>query len=188
MLPDATSTTPTRWGQLAPRWQFLLTAAGLYLGWLLLYEGVIAPDGRLDQWLSINIAVASAGLLRGLGFAASVSGNISVLLMDGRPAVIVGTPCNGLVIYTLFAGFIIAFPAPLRAKLWFIPLGVILLYLLNIVRVGALALNQHYAHQSVDFNHHYTFSFVVYGCICLLWMWWVRRYGLPADADADIAE
>ena len=149
-----------------------------------MYEGVLAPDGRLDHWLSVNIAAASVGLLRGLGFVASVGSDTSVLRMDNQPAVVVGTPCNGLVIYALFAGFIIAFPAPLRAKLWFIPVGIIVLYLLNIVRVGALALNHHYAHQSVDFNHHYTFSFIVYTCICLLWIWWVRRHGLPADTDA----
>lgn len=183
MLPEVTSTSPPRWWPLAPRWQFLVIAAGLYLGWLLLYEGVLAPDGRLDHWLSVNIAAASARLLRGLGFAASVGGDTSLLLMDGRPAVIVGAPCDGLVLYALFAGFIIAFPAPLRSKLWFIPVGILVLYLLNIVRVAALALNQHYAHRSVDFNHHYTFSFVVYTCICLLWMWWVRRYGLLTTAD-----
>lgn len=184
MLPEVTSIRPSRWGQLAPRWQFLLTAAGLYLGWLLLYEGVIAPDGRLDHWLSVNITAASAVLLRGLGFAASAEANTTLLRMDSLPAVIVGAPCNGLVLYALFAGFIIAFPAPLKDKLWFIPMGIIVLYVINIVRVGALALNHHYAHQSVDFNHHYTFSFFVYTCICLLWMWWVRRHGLPADADS----
>lgn len=184
MLPEITSVRASWWTQLAPRWRFLLIAAGLYLGWLLLYEGVLGPDGRLDTWLSVNIAAASAVLLRTLGFLASAESGSTLLRMDGLPAVIVGAPCDGLVLYALFAGFVVAFPAPLRAKLWFIPVGIILLYLLNIVRVGALALNHHYAHRSVDFNHHYTFSFVVYSCICLLWLWWVRRHGLPADADA----
>lgn len=184
MLPEINSSSASRWSQLAPRWQFLLVAAGLYLGWLIAYEGFVGPDGRLDTWLSVNIASASAGLLRLLGFAASVAPGSTVLLMDGRPAVIVGAPCDGLVLYALFTGFIIAFPGPIRPKLWFIPAGIAGLYLLNIVRVGALALNQHYAHQSVDFNHHYTFSFVVYGCICALWMQWVRWYGVPAAAEA----
>ncbi|QKG56343.1 archaeosortase/exosortase family protein [Hymenobacter sp. BRD128] len=183
MLPHLTPNAPSRWDRLAPRWQFLLVAAGLYLVWLIGYEGFIGPDGRLDTWLSTNIAAASAGLLRLLGFTASTAPN-SLLLMDGRPAVIVGAPCDGLVLYALFAGFIVAFPGPPRPKLWFIPLGVLALYLLNIVRVGALALNQHYAHRSVDFNHHYTFSFVVYAFICLLWVQWVRWYGLPAATDA----
>ncbi|GAA4498602.1 archaeosortase/exosortase family protein [Hymenobacter ginsengisoli] len=158
----------------------MLVAAALYLGWLIGYEGFIGPDGRLDTWLATNIAAASAGLLRVLGFAASAAS--SLLLMNNRPAVIVGAPCDGLVLYALFAGFIVAFPAPARPKLWFIPGGIVALYLLNIVRVGALALNQHYAHQSVDFNHHYTFSFVVYAFICLLWVQWVRRYGNLTDA------
>jgi len=184
MLPDVPSPPASRWAQLAPRWQFLLAAAGLYLVWLIAYEGYLGPDGRLDHWLSVNIAAASAGLLRLLGFAASIGQDTSVVMMDGRPAVVVGAPCDGLVLYALFTGFIVAFPGPLRPKLWFIPAGIVLLYLLNIVRVGALALNQHYAHQSVDFNHHYTFSFVVYACICLLWMQWVRWYGLPAAAEA----
>lgn len=184
MLPSVTSTSPSRWGRLAPRWQFLLVAAILYVGWLMVYEGIVGPDGRLDYWLSANIAAASAGLLQVLGFAAGATNGVPELLMNGRPAVLVGSPCDGLVLYALFSGFIIAFPGPVRPKLWFIPLGIAALYLLNIVRVGALALNHYYAHQSVDFNHHYTFSFVVYGCICLLWMGWVRRYGTPAAADA----
>lgn len=184
MLPKTTLSPSRRWAQLAPRWQFLLAAAGLYLAWLIAYEGIIGPDGRLDTWLSTNIAAASAGLLRLVGFAASAAAGTTLLLMDNRPAVIVGAPCDGLVLYALFAGFIVAFPGPARPKLWFIPVGVLVLYLLNIVRVGALALNHHYAHRSVDFNHHYTFSFVVYGFICLLWMQWVRRYGMPAAAGA----
>jgi exosortase/archaeosortase family protein len=184
MLPNVSAPPSSWWARLAPRWQFLLVAVGLYLGWLIAYEGFIGPDGRFDTWLSINIAAASAELLRWLGFAASAVAGSPLLSVDGQPAVIVGAPCDGLVLYALFAGFIVAFPSPLRPKLWFIPAGIIVLYLINIVRVGALALNQHYAHRSVDFNHHYTFSFVVYAFICLLWMQWVRRYGLPAAADA----
>ncbi|QKG52695.1 exosortase X [Hymenobacter sp. BRD67] len=183
MLPEFIS-APTSWQRLAPRWQFLLLAAGLYLVWLIGYEGFIGPDGRLDSWLSVNIAAASAGLLRLLGFAATAAAGSTTLAMDGQPAVLVGYQCDGLVLYALFAGFIVAFPGPLRPKLWFIPLGIIFLYLLNIVRVGALALNHHYAHRSVDFNHHYTFSFIVYACICLLWMQWVRWYGSPAASEA----
>jgi exosortase/archaeosortase family protein len=190
MLPNLSAPSGSWWSRLGPRWQFLVVAAGLYLTWLIAYEGFLGPDGRLDAWLATNITVASAGLLRLLGFVASTgpgtltATGMPVLLMDNIPAVAVGSPCDGLVLYALFAGFIIAFPGPVRPKLWFVPLGIGVLYLLNIVRVGALALNHHYAHQSVEFNHHYTFNFIVYGCICLLWMQWVRRYGASTAADA----
>lgn len=156
--------------------RFLGVAAVMYLVWFFGYEQWIARDGRLDTVLCEQLATAGAGLLRLLGFAGSVSPTYSVLvLMNGLPAVVVGAPCNGMVLYALFGGFVLAFPGPWRRKLWFIPLGMALIWVLNVLRVAALALNHHYAHQSVDFNHHYTFTFVVYACIFGLWMLWARR-------------
>jgi exosortase/archaeosortase family protein len=84
-------------------------------------------------------------------------------------------PCNGLVLYALFSGFIVAFPGPARRKLWFIPLGLFLIYSLNVLRVIALSINTYYDHKSADFNHHYTFTAVVYASIFALWMWWATR-------------
>ncbi|GAA4382362.1 exosortase X [Hymenobacter koreensis] len=165
--------------------RFLVVAGALYLVWFFGYEQWLAPDGRLDAALCNHIASTSGSALRAMGFDASLP-QPTWLAVEGRPAVIVGAPCNGLVLYALFTGFIIAFPGPWRHKLVYIPLGIGLIFLLNIGRVVALALNQHYAHQSVDFNHHYTFSFVVYGFIFYLWMRWVRRY-TPSDAPTAAA-
>ena len=93
---------------------------------------------------------------------------------------IVAAMLASLVLYALFGGFVLAFPGPWQRKLWFIPLGIAIIWVLNVMRVAALALNHHYAHQSVDFNHHYTFTFIVYGCIFGLWMLWARRLAVPA--------
>lgn len=161
--------------------RFILIAIVMYLGWFFGYEQWLALDGRLDTALCIQISRASAALLHSLGFAATLdSASPNVLQMNGQAAVIVGIPCNGLILYALFSGFVLAFPGPWQRKLWFIPLGIALIWILNVMRVAALALNHHYAHQSVDFNHHYTFTFVVYGCIFGLWMLWARRLAVPA--------
>lgn len=167
--------------------RFGLLAAGLYLLWFFGYEQLLAPDGRLDEALSINITTVSAGMLRLLGFAATADGQEPhLLLMADRPAVYVGNPCNGMVLYALFTGFVLAFPGAWRRKLWFIPVGVLAIYLVNVLRVAALALNQHYWHHTVDFNHHYTFTFVVYGCIFLLWMLWVRGLAQRPKAEPEM--
>ena len=179
---DASTTTPP--AGLAARWRFLLIAGGLYLLWLVVYEGYVKADGRLDTALCTQLAEVATGLLRAVGFPASLPQPVPLVYMDGQPAVVVGTPCNGLALYALFTGFVLAFPAPWRPRLWFIPLGVVVIYLLNVVRIAILALNHHYAHRSVDFNHHYTYTFIVYGCICAMWMWWVRRHG-PSTAEAQ---
>ncbi|TGE27295.1 exosortase X [Hymenobacter metallicola] len=165
--------------------RFLLLAVGFYVLWFFGYEQWLAVDGRLDAALSANITAASAGGLRLLGYDSAVHGlDPYLLLLNSQPVVHVGNPCNGLVLYALFTAFVLAFPGPWRRKLWFIPLGIVVIYLINIVRVGALALNHLYSHQTVDFNHHYTFTFVVYGFIFLLWMLWARRLASPSAAHA----
>ncbi|GAC1375152.1 MAG: archaeosortase/exosortase family protein [Hymenobacter sp.] len=169
--------------------RFLLVAAAMYLGWFFGYEQWLAHDGRLDNALCNQITGASVGLLRALGFAATIAPSFPrLVLMNNQPAVVVGVPCNGLVLYALFSGFVLAFPGPGLRKLWFIPAGMALIWCLNVLRVAALALNHHYAHQSVDFNHHYTFTFVVYGCIFGLWMLWARRLAFPTGRPASSAE
>ena len=83
----------------------------MYLLWFFGYEQWLALDGHLDTALCANIARASARMLRGAGFDAAVAlKNIYLLLMSGHPAVIVGIPCNGLVLYALFGGSYWLFP------------------------------------------------------------------------------
>ena len=171
--------------------RFLFVAGAMYLLWFFGYEQWLAHDGRLDAALCNHIAAASVGLLHLAGFAATLDpAHANLVLMSGQPSVVVGPPCNGLVLYALFAGFVLAFPGPWPRKAWYIPAGCALIWVLNVLRVAALALNHQYAPGSLDFNHHYTFTFVVYACIFGLWMLWARRLSAPslaADADADAA-
>ena len=161
---------------LHPLLRFTLRAVGLYLLWFFGYEQYLAVDGRLDVFLTHNIAITSAATLRLAGFDAVVpEAQPTLVLLDNSPAVSIWTACNGMVLYALFSGFVLAFPGSRRHKLWFIPVGIALIYSLNVLRISALCLNHHYFQQTVDFNHHYTFTFIVYGCIFLLWMWWATR-------------
>jgi exosortase family protein XrtF len=160
----------------SPLIRFALLAGGLYLLWFLGYEQYLAADGRLDAALTHNLANVSTVGLRLLGYEATVSGGAEPLIsLAHRPVVYIWHPCNGLVLYALFSGFIVAFPGPVRRKLWFVPLGILLIYSLNVLRIIALSLNKYYDYQSADFNHHYTFTAIVYAGIFALWMWWATR-------------
>ncbi len=161
--------------------RFLLTMLGLYLAWYLLYDLWLLPDGRADQWLSVMTAEVAAVAFRLFGYTAHVQGRL--LHLDGQPVVYIDNACNGMVLLAVFAGFMLAFPGPWRKKLFFIPLGLLLVAFLNSLRVVALAVNLLMSRSTFDFNHKYTYLFVVYGCILLLWMHWVKRYsGLAARA------
>jgi exosortase family protein XrtF len=160
----------------SPLIRFAILAAGFYLLWFLGYEHYLAADGRLDAALTHNLASVSVAGLRLLGYDATVSAGVQPLIsLAGQPVVFIWHPCNGLVLYALFSGFIMAFPGPALRKLWFVPLGLLLIYSLNVLRVMALSFNKYYDYQSADFNHHYTFTAVVYAGIFALWMWWATR-------------
>ncbi|MBC7864741.1 MAG: archaeosortase/exosortase family protein, partial [Bacteroidia bacterium] len=88
----------------------------------------------------------------------------------------IGYACNALSLFVLFSFFIISFPGNWLKKLWFIPVGILLVHLLNILRVFALVLIAHHHYDFLSFNHTYTFTILVYAFIFGLWMWWVNKY------------
>ena len=164
--------------------RFLGTALALYAVWYVCYDLWLFPDGRLDTWLSQQEVFLGDYGLRLLGYHAGHEG--TTLLIDKYPVVLVGNPCNGMVLFALFAGFILAYPGPWKAKLFYVPTGIFLIYLLNVLRIMALALNSFLSRHTLEFNHKYTFAFVVYACIFCFWMLWIKRYGKPDNATVTI--
>lgn len=61
---------------------FLLKLLGAYAAWYLIYDSWLLPDGRLDGWLSRNVASVSGGGLSLLGFEVTVEGHAAA----GQPA------------------------------------------------------------------------------------------------------
>ena len=157
---------------------FIIKAVVLYIIWFLTYDFIIQPAGTVDRYLNKVVGDQSAVLLRLIGYGAdTVPGiNQTILRIDGVNMVGVGNPCNGLELFVLFAGFIICFPGSTSRKLWFIPAGLIVIHFANILRSASLALIQYHDPESLDFNHHYTFTIIVYAIIFGLWMLWVNKY------------
>jgi exosortase/archaeosortase family protein len=87
----------------------------------------------------------------------------------------VGAPCDGLVLYALLIGFVLAYPGSNQRRLWFIPMGIAALWLLNVIRIMALALNHRYSPETFDFDHHYAFNAVAYAALGALWLLWTRQ-------------
>jgi exosortase family protein XrtF len=163
-----------------PLTRFLIKGVALYLGWHLLWYNWIEPDGTVNHYLTYNTASISALVLNvfsesHFGLSPFEEQN-TYLFKDQIPVVLIEHGCNGLILMVLFAAFILAFPGPWRQKMWFIPLGIVAIYLINALRVIGLAINHMYAQTSFDFNHKYTFTILIYGAIFLFWMLWVNRF------------
>jgi exosortase/archaeosortase family protein len=160
---------------------------GFLLLWAIGSAYGLGVNSPLDYELCRQLAAGSVWGLRALGWQASVASTTpNLLLLNGQPTVVVGAPCDGLVLYVLLVAFVLAYPGPSSRRLWFIPLGIAALWLLNVVRIIALALNHRYSPETFDFDHHYAFSAVAYAALGGLWLLWTRQSvaGRPAAAAA----
>lgn len=110
-----------------------------------------------------------------LGYDCHVSGrNIHI---ENSLGVIVANACIGWYLMALFIGFLLIYPSPVKHKLWFIPAGLVIINLLNIIRITTLTIISYTSHQYLAMNHTYIFQIVVYLFIFMMWMFWIVKYG-----------
>lgn len=164
---------------------FFAKLFGIYVAWYVFYELWLLPDGRLDRWLSHNVAAMGGRVLTLLGLDVAAEGRI--LRMAGAPGVKIINGCNGLSTIGLFAGFVFAFPGSNRRRALFLPLGIVVVYLANVARVAGLAALQGTWPEAFAVVHDFGSTTVFYVVVFALWMVWAN-YGQPPRVDAPKGE
>ncbi|MEO6305997.1 MAG: exosortase family protein XrtF [Bacteroidia bacterium] len=168
--------------------KFVFTAGLLYLLLYLVYQFIVKKYTFYDQKFIGSIIQSVNFILKNIGyttFTVLQDRDYQVIGIDGSNGVWVGSNCNAITLFSLFSVFIIAYPGKLKNKLWFIPLGIVAIHILNILRVIALVLIAYYYPQYLNFNHTYTFTFLVYSFIFLLWMIWVNKFSIKKQAGHE---
>lgn len=159
--------------------RFIITSGLLYLLLYFIYQFVVKRYTFYDQKFIGLIIKSGDSVLRLIGyktFTILQDHDYQVIGIDGSNGVWVGSNCNAITLFSLFSVFILAYPGNQKHKAWFIPLGIIAIHILNILRVVSLALIANYYPEYLNFNHTYTFTFMVYAFIFLLWIIWVNKF------------
>ena len=164
------------WDRDRVLFRFLLTGVGGYAVWHVLYTAVIQVYTQFDAWVIARLAYGTQtwGRLVGMEFWVEEGRWPSVVGGVGHAGVTIGEPCDGVVLFALFAVFVAAFPGRWRHKLWFIPLGIGVVHGCNLARVFGLTCIQAAAPELLQFNHDYTFTVAVYAVVLALWYLYVR--------------
>jgi len=156
----------------SPVFIFLVKVGLIFVGWYILYEIWLLPDGRLDEWLSLNIVGSSAGILKWLGYETFVFDR--VVAVGENPGIKIVNGCNGISAIGLFLGFIIAYPGNRKDKISFTIVGIGVIYLVNILRIVVLAITQAQWPEFFKITHDYSTTAIFYLVIFVLWMIWVN--------------
>ncbi|MBK7947121.1 MAG: archaeosortase/exosortase family protein [Flavobacteriales bacterium] len=160
--------------------RFLIIGLLLFLVWQWGYNAVVHPWGGLDRLVIQQLVALAGGMLQAMGYELlpEPGGEVERYIgVQGGSLLWIGDPCNGVPLFAVFTIFILSFPGPWGHKAWFIPVGIVIIHLLNAIRVAALCIVVTINYDWLNFNHDYTFYVVVYGAVFLLWAWWVRRFG-----------
>ena len=170
-----------------PAFFFLLKALLLYVAWYLVYELWLHPLGIIDTLVIDNLIKSGEFIISHLGYTLIPEPDpkwaIRTLGIDGTHGIWIGDPCNGITLFALFVGFVIAYPGPLKTKLWFIPLGLLSIHLVNIIRIVALVFITLLAPDYLEFNHTYTFTIIVYSYVFMLWMIWANKLAVEKKSE-----
>ncbi|GAB5539638.1 MAG: archaeosortase/exosortase family protein [Salibacteraceae bacterium] len=163
-----------------PVYRFLMKAVLLYALWYIAYQQLLKHITNIDLAVIRNLEFLSGWILENTGYtliAESEIASVRTIGIDGTHGLWIGDPCNGLTLFALFTGFLLAYPGPWKKKLWFIPFGLITIHALNVLRIVGLALTVYYFPdpEVLDFNHTYTFTILVYGYVFFLWYLWAVK-------------
>ncbi len=164
-----------------PFLRFLFFSISLYLMWNVFYEFYLRTQTNFDKIVIDTLVRWAEVTLQILGYSTTDSSAADVVFREhigiaGSKGVTIGAPCDGVVLYVLFIFFVVAFPGPLKHKAWFIPVGALSVFYLNVLRIVGLAVIMKINESWLAFNHDYTFTIVVYAYVFLLWMLWVKRF------------
>ncbi|MCW4469479.1 exosortase family protein XrtF [Flavobacterium sp. MFBS3-15] len=165
-----------------PLFLFLIKFAGSYLLLSVLYWAYLSrydaeafePDGMTT--LVAEQASAFVNLIGEESHIKKHPGQAAWMFYvnDKRVARIV-EGCNAVSVIALFAAFIIAFSTTFRRTSLYILMGIALLHILNIIRVGLLGVGLYYYKEKGPLLHDIIFPLFIYGVVVVLWVAWVMK-------------
>jgi exosortase/archaeosortase family protein len=159
---------------------FLFSQGSLFM------NSVISPTGKFYnafisehfdyiQGLKTALIVPSTWLIKLFGFYA-IHNEMDVMVVDG-PYLRVNYSCLGIGVMCFLVAFIIAFPAKLKSKWRLLVFGLIMIYVLNVLRIVALGvlLGMFKSTRSNFTYHHEVFNILVYICVFIVLYFWIKK-------------
>jgi exosortase/archaeosortase family protein len=126
------------------------------------------------QIFSSNLLHVSSWIVAHIpGLSTTVVNN--TIYVANKGFVGINQSCSGLKQFIQFALLMMLYPGPWKKKLWFIPLGLLIVYLTNVFRIVGLVIVININPASFHFAHDNIFRPLFYVVIFLMWVYWVEK-------------
>ncbi len=156
--------------------KFLVRSLVIFIIWKLVYHLILFPIRLPDKQLT-NITTYLTQQLLYINYAdASITIEKieqplprNIILLNNKKVVGLADGCNGLELYVLYIGFLLAFTAPKKDVLIYSILGIAVIFILNTLRCYAITLLNIHGSSLSEVAHHYIFKLLIYGVMFFLW-------------------
>jgi exosortase/archaeosortase family protein len=160
--------------------KFFIKALLLLLIWELSFQLYLKPHRTIDLPLTAITTATTVGFLRLFYEKQSLSWEngeegTAYILLNGQRTIGIADTCNGLELFILYVGFIICIPTSFKRAAIFITLGIVVIFILNILRCSGMFWFNLHRKEWFDFAHHYAFKIIVYAAIFGGWVWYCRK-------------
>ncbi|MCD9019766.1 exosortase family protein XrtF [Parachryseolinea silvisoli] len=159
---------------------FLLRFVGLYMLTNMLYGIYITAYHPKPDPITHIVTVQTAATLRATGWAVITEDHysrpVTNLVFEDQEILAVYEGCNGVNTMLMFLAFIVAFGPWRKPMLWFIPMGIVVVHLINLLRISLLFFVSRTMPDAMYFVHKYLFTASLYAVIFVLWIIWIRKF------------
>ena len=97
------------------------------------------------------------------------------IFKDSQAILSVYEGCNGLNVMVIFVSFLIAYGKIGTRMLWFIPLGLVVIHLFNLLRILLLFHVTISMPDFLYFSHKYLFTAFIYVGVLVMWAIWIFK-------------
>lgn len=129
-------------------------------------------------FMSQHIAEVSNKILNFIGYETSLFPNNIVRHNESQHAVCIIWGCTGIKQAYIFFCIIAFYKGPWKHKLWYIPMGLICVYLFNIFRIVFITAVIDKHPEQFELWHEHILKYAFYMMIFVLWVIWEEKFNL----------
>jgi len=178
---------------------FMIILLVFHILWKIFIKDLFSVQYIYDSafWLADKVFVASVWVLDvfnvnvtsfdELAIAEKVRYNV-IYYAENNGYVYVNRSCSGLKQFYQWFFLILLYPGPWKHKLWFFPLGLLIIHMVNIFRIVSMTFVTMTIPQHWDFMHDYVLRPFFYVVMFFLWVWWNEKFYLKSKLIKQVVE
>ncbi len=133
------------------------------------------------EWLARRVFETSFWIIRHTFDTNVAEEAANTLRFSNWGWITVNESCSGLKQFYQILALFVLFPGPIKHKLWFIPMSILIMHVTNVMRIVVLGMVTLWLPDYWQFSHDWILRPFFYVVLFLLWVWWVEKYGGFAD-------